>query len=285
VRAEHHPRRVNARARRAGYNGSVGACDLTLRWWGHGTVLFDAGGLLTITDPVLGRWVGPLRRYAPPVPPDRYAGVRLVLVSHLHVDHLHLPSLRRLPADARLVGPRGAGPLLRRARGGRVTELSRGERTTVGAVTVTAVPAVHPGQRWRGRQHPLAPPVGYLVDAGARVYFAGDTDLFAGMADLRGRVDVALLPVGGWGLTTGPGHLDPARAAAALRLIRPQAAIPVHWGTLRPPGLRRVRRDLFDDLGERFARHAAVTAPEVRVVVLRPGTSTTLTLKRGGTTV
>jgi L-ascorbate metabolism protein UlaG (beta-lactamase superfamily) len=262
----------------------MGEPDLTVRWLGHSTVLFDAGGLRVLTDPVLGRWVGPLRRYAPPVPADRYAGVSLVLVSHLHVDHLHLGSLRRLPADARLVGPPGSGPLLRRARRGGVTELGPGERTAVGPLTVTAVPAVHPGQRWRGRRRPLAPPVGYLVEAEARIYFAGDTDLFAGMADLRGRVDVALLPVGGWGLTTGPGHLDPARAVAALRLVRPQVAVPVHWGTLRPPGLRHVRRDLFDGPGERFARLAAVSAPDVTVTVLRPGASTTLPVRPGRTT-
>ena len=52
-----------------------------------------------------------------------------------------------------------------------------------------------------------------------------------------GAVDVALLPVWGWGPTLGPGHLDPVRAAEAVELIRPRIVVPVHWGTLGCPGL------------------------------------------------
>src|SRR3972149_1333552 len=78
----------------------------------------------------------------------------------------------------------------------------------------------------RRRSPPRPPPasLGYLLeDALRRVYFAGDTDLFPGMADL-GELDVALLPIWGWGPRLGPGHLDPYRAAAALRLPPPRPA-------------------------------------------------------------
>jgi L-ascorbate metabolism protein UlaG (beta-lactamase superfamily) len=120
--------------------------------------------------------------------------------------------------------------------------------------------------------------VGYLVDASTRVYFAGDTDLFDEMAELRGRVDVALIPVGGWGLTLGPGHLDPVRAAQAVGLIRPRVAVPIHWGTLWPAGLGWARRDLFALPGERFAQAVAALAAQVEVRVLRPGAETTVGL-------
>ena len=68
---------------------------------------------------------------------------------------------------------------------------------------------------------------------GRRVYFAGDTDIFDGMADLA-PVDVALLPIWGWGPTMGPGHMDPARAAQAAALLQARLAIPIHWGTYYP---------------------------------------------------
>src|SRR6185503_4278779 len=71
---------------------------------------------------------------------------------------------------------------------------------------------------------------------GARIYFAGDTDVFPEMASL-GPIDVALLPVAGWGPTLGPGHMNARRAAEALRLIRPKIAIPMHWGTFAPIGM------------------------------------------------
>lgn len=74
-----------------------------------------------------------------------------------------------------------------------------------------------------------------------RIYFAGDTDLFPAMADWAGLFDVALLPVWGWGPTLGEGHMDPKhRAAEACRLIQPQLAIPIHWGTLYPMAMHRL---------------------------------------------
>ena len=252
-----------------------------LRWLGHSTVLFGAGGVQVLTDPVLRSRVGPLARRATPVRPDWYAGTRLALVSHLHLDHLDPRSLRLLPPHVRLVVPAGAGRLLRSAGNGRysVTEMRPGDRLGAAGVEVTAVPAVHPGHRWWSRYGSFAPPMGYLVDSSTRVYFAGDTDLFPEMAELRGRVDVALIPVGGWGLTLGPGHLDPVRAADAVRLIQPQVAVPIHWGTLWPVGLRWARRDLFDRPGERFAQAVAAVAPQVEVRVLGPGATTTVAVR------
>src|SRR6185503_2691890 len=104
------------------------------------------------------------------------------------------------------------------------------------------------------------------------VYFAGDTGLFAGMARLP-TLDLALLPVWGWGPRLGPGHLDPVGAAEALTLLRPRIAVPIHWGTysplwyLRPPAY-------LSEPGVAFAREAARLAPEVEVRVLTPGEST-----------
>ena len=73
-----------------------------------------------------------------------------------------------------------------------------------------------------------------MIEGGGRsVYFAGDTDVFEEMADLA-PVDVALLPIWGWGPSMGPGHMDPARAAEAARLLDARVAIPIHWGTYFP---------------------------------------------------
>ena len=72
--------------------------------------------------------------------------------------------------------------------------------------------------------------LGYVIAGGGRrVYFAGDTELFEEMSELR-PIDLALLPVWGWGPSLNPGHLDPAGAARALALLRPRVAVPIHWG-------------------------------------------------------
>jgi L-ascorbate metabolism protein UlaG (beta-lactamase superfamily) len=83
--------------------------------------------------------------------------------------------------------------------------------------------------------------VGYLITGpgqGRTVYFAGDTDLFPEMSSLAPAIDVALLPIWGWGPTLGWGHLDPERAAEATGLLSPTCVVPIHHGTLLPIGLR-----------------------------------------------
>jgi L-ascorbate metabolism protein UlaG (beta-lactamase superfamily) len=91
-----------------------------------------------------------------------------------------------------------------------------------------------------------------------------------------GSVDLALLPIWGWGLSVGTGHLDPERAARALEMIQPRMAIPIHWGTFYPVGLRLLRPEPLTEPGREFARLAGRLAPEVEVRILEPGSETAL---------
>ena len=102
------------------------------------------------------------------------------------------------------------------------------------------------------------------------------------MRDLAGPLDVAMLPVGGWGPRIGSGHLDPARAAIALTLLEPRVAVPIHWGTLRRIALRRFGPEGMSMPAVEFAREAATRAPRVDVRVLAPGESTTVEPVAGG---
>ncbi|HEX3813276.1 MAG TPA: MBL fold metallo-hydrolase [Mycobacteriales bacterium] len=244
---------------------------MRITWWGHATTLIEDAGIRLLTDPVLTHRVGHLKRRAGPRPDESASRVDVAVVSHLHADHLHLPSLRQLRTDALIVVPRGAGRLLRGVGRARVREVSVGETVRIGELLVEVVRADHDGHRgpW---SRAVAPAVGYVVRGSCTTYFAGDTDYFAGMSDL-GPLDVALLPVGGWGPTLGPGHLDPGRAAHALRLLHAATAVPIHYGTLWPVGMDRVRPGLFADPGHQFATAAAEQAPDTTVRVLRPGES------------
>jgi L-ascorbate metabolism protein UlaG (beta-lactamase superfamily) len=191
------------------------------------------------------------------------------VVSHVHLDHLDIPSLVLLGTDTPLIVPRGAGRLLRRVGFRDITELSATQSITVKGVTVTATRAAHSG--FRPPFGPNAEALGYLLDDGEeRVYFAGDTDVFDEMAEFAG-VDLALLPVWGWGPRLGPGHMDPRRAAEALTVLRPRAAVPIHWGTLWPMGMGRVRPHRLEGPPLEFERLAAEVAPEVKIFVTPPG--------------
>jgi L-ascorbate metabolism protein UlaG (beta-lactamase superfamily) len=238
---------------------------------GHSTVLVEMGGARVLTDPVLFDRVTVLRRTVSPLPRELYRHIDAVLISHLHLDHLDVPSLRLLGPDITLVVPRGAGRLLRSYGFSAVIELARGSSVDIAddRVRITATPAAHSG--FRPPFGPNADAVGYLLDEGSeRVYFAGDTDIFREMADLE-NIDLALLPVWGWGPRLGPGHMDPRRAADALKVLRPRAVVPIHWGTLWPMGMGRVMPHRLQRPPLEFASYAAETAPDVKVLVTPPG--------------
>jgi L-ascorbate metabolism protein UlaG (beta-lactamase superfamily) len=238
---------------------------------GHSTVLVEMGGARILTDPVLMDRIAILRRAADPLPLDLFADIDLVVISHLHLDHLDLPSLRSMGTDIALLVPRGAGSFMRRMGFTNVDELAAGGAFTVAGVSVTATLAEHSG--FRPPFGPTADALGYVLEHdGESIYFAGDTDIIAQMAELAG-VDIALLPVWGWGPRLGPGHMDPWRAADALRVIRPRVAVPIHWGTLWPMGMARVMPQRLAKPPLEFAAAAAERAPDVRILLTPPGTT------------
>ena len=239
---------------------------------GHATTLIEVGGARILTDPFLRLRLGPLERHGShPDPASLRADV--VLISHGHPDHFDERSLERLPGRPTIVVPRGLGERSRRLLPeSEVVELGAGERTRLSGIAVAAVPARH----WISPGAPRAQPLGYVVDAGARVYFAGDTGRFHEMKDLAGGVDVALLPVWTWGPHLGPGHLGPRSAAEVARDIAATTVVPIHWGTLYPRHLHRVWRRPLLEPGDRFAAFARRFAPRVDARVMRPGESTTI---------
>lgn len=240
---------------------------------GHATVLIELEGVRLLTDPLLRNRLAHLRRQVSPPEEHVFARPDAVLISHLHHDHLDLDSLRRLGRDTHLIVPRGAGVWLHRRGFATVSELDVGEHVTVGTLTVVGVEAHHDPRRPGG---PRAEPLGYVVSGRRAVYFAGDTELYEGMSKLAPSLDVALVPVAGWGPKLGPGHMGPLDAARAVNLMQPRVAIPVHWGTLLPIGLAHRHRARLGEPPRLFAEHVARLAPSVEVRILAPGEQTAL---------
>lgn len=241
-----------------------------LRFVGHATLLIEIGGIRILTDPFLRHRLGPLERHGPLPDPDALGDIDLVLVSHGHPDHFDRASLAALHGRPVVVVPRGLATAAGRSVAGEIVELGAGDRARLGGLTIEALPARH----WIAPGAPRAAPLGFLLDAGARILFAGDTGRYPGQAGLAGRVDVALLPVWTWGPHLGPGHLGPRSAAEVLAELGAPVAVPIHWGTLYPRRLHRVWGGPLLEPGDRFARHAARIAPAADVRVLRPGDTT-----------
>lgn len=242
--------------------------SLHITYIGHATLLIEMDGLRLLTDPILRHQVWHLRRQQTMINELWYQKLDGVLISHLHWDHLDLPSLRRLDRDTLLIVPQGAAALLRGEGFRRIKELQPGHTTRLKGATITATYAHHQGTRWFG---PTADCLGFVIEGSHILYFAGDTDLFPEMADLTNTLDVALLPVWGWGPTLGDGHLDPFRAAQALQLLEPRLAVPIHWGTFFPLGLQWMWPHLLVEPPHTFAEHAAQLAPGVAVEIILPG--------------
>ena len=250
--------------------------DDGITYVGHATTLIELDGSRLLTDPVLGNRVGHIRRIAEPPAAGTADGLDAVLISHAHHDHLDLPSLRRVPEEIPVIAPPGCARLIRRRTARDVVELVPGSRARVGTVDVLAIPASHDGRRV-----PVGAPaesVGYVVEGTARVCFYGDTDLFDGMGAGDAALDVALLPIWGWGPRVGPGHMDPERAARAAALLAPRIVVPIHWGTLAGP---RVWWRSDPAMPARaFAQRVAEHAPGVGVRILAPGERLALDLAR-----
>jgi L-ascorbate metabolism protein UlaG (beta-lactamase superfamily) len=246
----------------------------TIVFGGHSTVLIDLDGTRLVTDPLLrGRLFGLMRRHHG-FDAEDLGDVDGVLISHLHHDHLDFPSLRRLGA-VRVLAPPGGGEFIRRRGFADVTELAPGQTAPLGGVTIRGVEALHEGGRLSGRGP--GETVGYVVEGSRRIYFAGDTDLFEDMAQLGPGIDVALLPIWGWGPKLGEGHLGPESAAQAAAMIRPRIVVPIHWGSLAPAGGIKLWPWLFERPVREFREAMAATAPGVELRVVAPGDALALT--------
>ena len=245
--------------------------DPRVTFLGHATVAIDMDGQRILTDPILRSRVGPLVRMRGPVEEQHWSGTHAVLISHSHWDHLDYGSLALLGTATHIVVPRGMRAGLQRRGFERVTEVEVGDEVDLGSLRVVTVHAEHRG---------FGPPVGgtersvgYVIVGTQRHYFAGDTAYFEGMAELTG-IDLALVPVWGWGPTAKPSeHLDPFGAARAVAAIRPRYAVPIHWGTLHPVGLRWMRPSTRIDPPHQFAQHVRRMAPGTVVRVMPVGST------------
>jgi L-ascorbate metabolism protein UlaG (beta-lactamase superfamily) len=240
-----------------------------ITWVGHATALIEIDGVRIITDPVLRNRVGFLIRHGPQVRSEWSRNIDAVLLSHLHHDHLDLPSLKRLTGDTKVIAPRGSFEFLRKAGIDNIEELDVGATVSIKDIKISATFAEHDG--FRVPFGPSSPAVGYIIEGSKRIYFAGDTELFSDMDGLGSPLDIALVPVGGWGLTLRYGHLNPWTATEALGLLRPRVAVPIHWGTLWIAGLGKVFHTRFRRPGPEFARLASLHAPQTTVCLTSPG--------------
>jgi L-ascorbate metabolism protein UlaG (beta-lactamase superfamily) len=218
-------------------DGVVVAPDggISVTYVGHATVLVRFDGLTFLTDPVYSsRLIVPKRLVAPGVPLERLPPLDAVLVSHGHMDHLDVPTHRRLPKhDTVAVVAKNLTDLVAGAGYRDIVELGWGEHVILGGARITALQVNHWGTR------NLVPDnrgyTGFLVEhPDGTLFFPGDTAYFPGFREYGAQydIDVALLPIGAY---SPPAfrrvHMNPEDALATLVDLRARHMVPIHWGT------------------------------------------------------
>ena len=206
----------------------VTAGHVTLTFGGHATVLARYDKLAIAFDPMLGRWVKGVRRAVEPgLAPGDFSDVGLVLISHRHADHLHVPTLKRLPRTATIVVPAGAASWVSSLGFARVVELQPGADLEQRGVQIIAAATSHGDDE-------LARGLSYVVRGdGPSLYLCGDSGYFSGFADVGERFapDVAMLPIGGFVPSSFRSrHMSPLDALYAFEDLRSRLFVPIHHG-------------------------------------------------------
>jgi len=217
--------------------------SLTISNLGHAAVLMNYFGTRAIADPSLFSRVGmsidsiitigPKRHVDPPLAPAELQQLDLILITHAHMDHLDIPSLKSLPKTAVVVACQKCSKIIAPLGFKDVRELKWGETTTVKGLTIRAMGARHWGRRW--------PPFGedygfnsYVLEKnGTRTLLACDsaeTDLFASVATKP--PDVAIFSIGAYDPWID-NHANPEQVWSMFQQTGARYLVPIHWGTFK----------------------------------------------------
>ncbi|NYF53664.1 MBL fold metallo-hydrolase [Tunturiibacter gelidoferens] len=218
--------------------------ELGVTFIGHSSFLLQVYGRKLLVDPVFSKRLIVLRRQRRPgVVVDALPAIDIVLLTHAHMDHLDMASLRRvIRATRKLTGqtpevivPRGVEDLVERLGFSRIHGLAWWEQIEVQGLKVTMTPCKHWGARMFRDTHRGYG--GYVVEGGGQsVYHSGDTAYFDGFSEIGARLrpEVALLPIGAYFPDSYRSvHTSPEEALRGFVDLGAQQMVPMHYGTFR----------------------------------------------------
>jgi L-ascorbate metabolism protein UlaG (beta-lactamase superfamily) len=254
----------------------VPAGELGVTFIGHSSFLLQIGGRNVLIDPVFATRLVVLRRQRRPgLLVEKMPPIDLVLITHAHMDHLNLPSLRRIVRATRrlrgrgpeIIVPYGVEDLVSQLGFRRVTTLKWWQRTDAAGLSITMTPCRHWGARMFRDIHRGYG--GYVIDSGAQsVYHSGDTAYFDGFTEIGQRLDpdIALLPIGAYFPDTyRTVHTSPEEAVRGFLEVGARWMIPMHYGTFR------LGREPMDEPLKRLRAEAGRLGIGSRVKVLDEG--------------
>ena len=244
--------------------------EIAVTWLGHAGFFAQIGGVNIAIDPNWALWHGPVKRVRhPSVWAHDLPHIDLVLVTHAHYDHLHLPSLRKLAAAQPIIVPEGVGRVVRNCGFGHIVELKTWQSATFQDLRITLTPARHWGARNIHDTHRQFG--GYLIKSPDRCLFhCGDSAMFDGFQEIgkRASIDLALMPIGAYEAPSGRQvHMNPEEALDAFEMLGARSMIPMHHDTFPLGG------EPLNEPAERLVKAALERQLEHRVRLLQEGES------------
>lgn len=246
------------------------AKEIGVTWLGHAGFFAQISGVNLVVDPNWALWHGPIKRLRhPSVWASDLPEIDLVLITHAHYDHLHLPSLRRIARGQPVIVPKGVGSIVKRAGFGQIIELDVWQKAKFRDLEITLTPARHWGARMIHDTHRGFG--GYLISSPDRTLFhCGDSSMFDGFKEIgqRAGIDLALMPIGAYLAPSGrPVHMNPEEALDAFAMMGAQHMVPMHHDTFPLGG------EPIHEPEERLVRATRERQLQDRVRILHEGES------------
>src|ERR1700761_9766864 len=250
--------------------------ELGVTFIGHSSFLLQVNGRKVLIDPVFSKRLILLRRQRRPgVLVEDLPPIDVVLLTHAHMDHLDMASLRRvIRATRRLSGstpevvvPRGVEDLVERLGFSQVHGMKWWEEITLQGLKITMTPCRHWGARiFRDTHRGYG---GYVIEGGGQSgYHSGATAYFEGFQEIGARLkpEVALLPIGAYFPDTyRTVHTSPEEAVRGFVELGSDRMVPMHYGTFR------LGREPMDEPLARLAAEANRLNIKDQVKVLEEG--------------
>lgn len=203
--------------------------DNSIVWLGHATVLFKLYGKVFITDPVVAKYMGYMKRLVD-VPIDISSiHVDYILLSHGHTDHINFPSLAKINKDAVVIAPKPYNLPLKMMFFKNIRILKPGDVYKDRDVIINTMEAIHDGRRFYIGKNALSN--SYLVTVKDKsIFYAGDTAYTSSFNNIS--CDVALMPVGCYMPERfSKMHCSPFESYKMFSSMNCKYMIPIHYKT------------------------------------------------------
>lgn len=203
----------------------------SLTFVGHSTIILNVNGKNIITDPILYNHIGHIRKTSPITKSSIPRKFDYILLSHLHMDHLHFPSLKLLDKEATVLVPHGVSKKLQKIGFKKIIEIGPDQEFDDGTIKIKTWACVHDGRRYyRG---PMRDTLSFLISStSSKIFVCGDTAFTHNFDNVE--ADIAFLPIGCYTPETMEAmHCNPYQSYQMFANMNAKFFIPIHFGTLQ----------------------------------------------------